>query len=109
MSLRHRLSSVAERDVADIVEYLAKANLDAAIAFIDQLSDRFRQLEQYPESGAQFGRSATRSETNIARELRHRVPKTRRRRLDRSRGPRRKRSARPALREQQAKFIPIES
>ena len=55
MRLRHRLSSVAERDVAEIVEHLAKANLDAAIAFIDQLSDRFRQLEQYPESGAQFG------------------------------------------------------
>jgi plasmid stabilization system protein ParE len=54
VSLRHRLSPVAERDVAEIVEYLAKANLDAAIAFIDQLSDRFRQLEQYPESGAQF-------------------------------------------------------
>jgi toxin ParE1/3/4 len=54
MSLRHRLSSVAERDVADIVEYLAKANLDAAIAFIDQISDRFRLLEQYPESGERF-------------------------------------------------------
>jgi toxin ParE1/3/4 len=55
MSLRHRLSSVAERDVAETVEYLAKANLDAALAFVDQLSGRFRQLEQHPESGAQIG------------------------------------------------------
>ena len=55
MSLRHRLSSVAKRDVAEIVEYLAKTNLDAALVFVDQLSDRFRQLEQHPESGAQFG------------------------------------------------------
>lgn len=54
MSLRHRLSSVAEQDVAEIVEYLAKANLAAALAFIDQLSDRFRQLEQYPESGQRY-------------------------------------------------------
>ncbi|BBO32149.1 type II toxin-antitoxin system RelE/ParE family toxin [Lacipirellula parvula] len=54
MSLRHRLSSLAEQDVAQIVEYLAKANLDAALAFIDQLSERFRLLEAYPESGERY-------------------------------------------------------
>lgn len=54
MIRRHRLSSAAERDVAEIVEYLAKANLDAALTLIDQLTERFHLLEAQPEIGERY-------------------------------------------------------
>jgi toxin ParE1/3/4 len=54
MSRRHRLSSAAEKDLAEIVEYLAKVNLDAALALVDQFTECFQLLEAQPEMGERY-------------------------------------------------------
>lgn len=54
MTRRHRLSSAAERDIAEIVEYVAKANVDAALVLVDQLTERFELLESQPEIGERY-------------------------------------------------------
>jgi toxin ParE1/3/4 len=55
MTPGYRLSSLAETDVASIVEYIAAYNLDAALRFVDRLTDPFGLLAVQPELGEIYG------------------------------------------------------
>jgi plasmid stabilization system protein ParE len=55
MTRQYRLSSPAEQDIAAILEYIAKRNLDAALALVDRFTELFELIAAQPELGEQFG------------------------------------------------------
>ena len=48
-------SSEAERDIRQITEYIARDNVNAAVAWIDQLEATCRLLATQPASGQRAG------------------------------------------------------
>ena len=48
---RYFLSSLAEKDIENVVDYLCEENLQSADDFIDALYDAFEKLAQHPEIG----------------------------------------------------------
>ncbi len=45
------ITSSAERDIDEILRFIAVDDLDAAIAFFDRLIDRFEMLAENPRAG----------------------------------------------------------
>ncbi len=55
MTRQYRLSSPAEQDIAAILEYIAKRNLDAALELVDQFTELFELIAAQPELGERYG------------------------------------------------------
>jgi toxin ParE1/3/4 len=51
MSRSYRLSSIAEVDVASIVQYIARENLGASLRLVDRFTETFALLASQPELG----------------------------------------------------------
>lgn len=51
MSSKYYLSSVAERDIDEVITYLAEENLNAAYDFLDSLYDAMGKLAENPYMG----------------------------------------------------------
>ena len=54
MALTYHLSSIAEREIAQIVEYIARDNLDAALKLVDRFTHAFELLSANPELGERY-------------------------------------------------------
>lgn len=48
------VSSAAEQDIAEIAEYIAADNLDAAVRLIDRFTELFQRLAQHGNLGERF-------------------------------------------------------
>lgn len=57
MATNHRLSSVAEKDIAEIITYIATDNLDAALDLVDRFTEVFVMLSANPDMGERFEHS----------------------------------------------------
>ena len=57
MAAQHLLSSVAEKDIAEIVSFVASENLDAALELVDRFTEVFVMLSANPEMGERFEHS----------------------------------------------------
>jgi toxin ParE1/3/4 len=51
MSRGYRLSSIAEVDVASIVQYIARDNIEASLRLVDRFTETFALLASQPDLG----------------------------------------------------------